>query len=66
MNKKSELEEEKRVKMEQWRQKASLIEGWLAEEGSKFDAQGVGHASNLDLVKCKREEIEVECFLFQV
>lgn len=58
------MEEEKRTKMEQWRERASLIEEWLAEEGNKFDEQGVGPASNLDLVKRKREEIEVECCCF--
>lgn len=60
LERKSELEEQNQAKMEEWRATAAPVEEWLAEEGNKFDAQGVGPGASLDLVKKRREEAEVD------
>jgi hypothetical protein len=60
---KSELEGDKKAKIDEWKKETMPVEQWLVEENNKFDAQALSPGARLDVVRKKRKENEVGCVL---
>lgn len=56
---KSELEGDKKAKIDEWKNATIPVEEWLVEENNKFDLQALSPGPTLDVVREKRKENEV-------
>ena len=56
---KSELEGDKKAKIDEWKNATMPVEEWLIEENKKFDVQTLSPGPTLDVVRKKRKENEV-------
>ena len=56
---KSELEGDKKAKIDEWKNATMPVEEWLVEENKKFDVQALSPGPTLDVVRKKRKENEV-------
>ena len=56
---KSELEGDKKAKIDEWKNATMPVEEWLVEENKKFDVQALSPGPSLDVVRKKRKENEV-------
>lgn len=62
---KSELEGDKKAKIDEWKNATMPVEEWLVEENKKFDVQALSPGPTLDVVRKKRKENEVALVNFK-